>query len=335
MNLNHQQLLKHLQSELKPIYLVSGDEPLLLQETGDVLRNTFKQAGFLEREIYDIDNRFHWDDVHHSLNSMSLFAEKKILELRFKSSKIGDDSKQIIEIISHLHADIIILITMPKMDKATKDGKWGKAVDNAGIVVQLWPIERHQLPQWITQRLSDYGINASSDAIQFLSDNVEGNLLAAKQEIEKLSLLSDKNIDLNRMTEIVSNSSRYNIFNLADRCLSGDSISAMKTLSGLQAEGIEATLILWCLSKELRILHRLSTNQERGQSLFQAMQTERIFQNRQQLYQQALNHLSKQKIERLLIKARLIDQSIKGIIQDSAWMHIEQLTLAISGAQRH
>jgi len=272
-----EQLHRHLQQELKPVYLISGDEALLMQESCDSVRLSSKAAGFIERELYDIDAKFHWEDVHHSLNSLSLFADKKVIELRFKSSKIGDGSKHIIEIVDNLSPDILLLILMPKIDKTTLNSKLCTAIDKVGAIVQIWPIERNKLPEWITQRLSDKGISASSDAIQFLADNVEGNLLAAKQEIEKIALIDHKNIDLTQMTEIISNSSRYTIFNLADRCLSGDTQAAIKTLSGLQSEGVEATLILWCLTKELRVLHRLCNSTEKASVCFKPCKPKGFF----------------------------------------------------------
>lgn len=336
MNLNLQQLGNHLQQGLKNIYLFSGDEILLLQESSDALRTTCKQHGFTEREVFDIDAKFDWSCILQSLNSMSLFADRKLLEIRFKTSKIGDDgSKGLLSVLADINPDIVILVTMPKIDKATQGSKWHKAIDSAGITMQVWPIERSQLPRWIQGRMQQYGLNASIDALQFLADNVEGNLLAAQQEIEKLHLLSNnETIDLESMTMMVCNSSRYTVFNLTDRCLAGDITAAMRTLNGLKAEDDTAKNLLPILgfvTRELRTLHRLHTAQEQGTSLFQAMQNERIFQARQTLVQNAIHRLNRNKIEKLLIKARLIDQSIKGITKDSPWLHLEQLTLGFAG----
>jgi DNA polymerase-3 subunit delta len=333
MNLNQQQLHNHLQQSLKPIYIVSGDEPLLLQETCDSIRATSKQQGFIEREIHHIHARFSWDDILHSLNSMSLFADKKLLEIRFETSKIGDDgSKGLQSVVDNMNPDIVILITMPKIDKATQKGKWFKAIDAIGIHIQLWPVERNNLPRWIQGRLQQHGLNANEEALQFLADNVEGNLLAAQQEIEKLALITNNStIDLATITELISNSSRYTVFNLTDRCLAGDTASALRTLAGLKAEGTELIPILALMARELRILHRLKTAQEQGISIFQAMQSERIFQSRQNIVQNALQRLHLRTIERLLLKAQLIDQSVKGIKKESPWLHMEQLIIGFAG----
>jgi DNA polymerase III subunit delta len=336
MNLNLQQLNNHLQQGLKNIYLFSGDETLLLQESSDALRTACKQQGFTEREIFDIDTKFDWSDVLQSLNSMSLFADRKLLELRFKTSKIGDDgSKGLVSVLDNMNPDIVILVTMPKIDKTTQGSKWHKAIDNMGVTLQIWPVDRAQLPRWIQGRMQQHGLNASEDALQFLADNVEGNLLAAQQEIEKLHLLANnKTIDLQTMTEMVCNSSRYTVFNLTDRCLAGDITAAMRTLNGLKAEDDTTKHllpILGFITRELRTLHRLHNAQEQGTSLYQAMQNERIYQARQNLVQNAMKRLNRQKIEKLLMKARLIDQSIKGITKDSPWLHLEQLTLVFAG----
>ena len=334
MNLNQTQLSSHLQQGLRPAYLVSGDEPLLTQESCDAIRAACRQQGFTEREVFDIDSRFKWDNVLHSLNSMSLFADRKLIELRFSSSKIGDDgSKGLQAVAENLNPDTIILVSMPKIDKATQNSKWYKALDTIGASIQVWPVERANLPRWIQGRMQQYGLDPSAEALQFLADNVEGNLLAAQQEIEKLQLLVGDNtrIDLETITRLVSNSSRYTVFNLTDRCLAGDVTAALRTFNGLKAEGMEATLMLWSLTRELRVLHRIHSAQEQGLSQFQAMQNDRIFQNRQGLVQNALQRLGPRKIERMLVKARLIDQSIKGQAQESPWMLLEQMTLGFAG----
>lgn len=336
MNLNQTQLSNHLQQGLKPAYLVSGDEPLLVQECCDAIRSACRQQGFTEREVFDIDGRFNWDNILHSLNSMSLFADRKLLELRFATSSIGDSgSKGLQAVVENLNPDTLILVNMPRIDKATQNNKWFKALDNIGASIQVWPVERNNLPRWIQGRMQERGLNASPDALQFLADNVEGNLLAAQQEIEKLQLLvgDSRSIDLDTITRLVSNSSRYTVFNLTDRCLAGDTDAALRTFNGLKAEGMEATLMLWSLTRELRVLHRIHSATRQGTALFQAMQNERISQNRQPLVQNALQRLAPGTIEKMLIKARLIDQSIKGMADEPPWMLLEQMTMAFSSRQ--
>ncbi len=324
-----QQLSNNLQQGLQPIYLISGDETLLVQECCDQIRTACKEQGFTERETHHVDAKFNWDDVLLSSNSMSLFCDKKLIELHCKSEKIGDGgSKGLQALIQDPNPDTIFLVIMPKLAAAQQKSKWFKAVDALGVTLPIWPIDRANLPEWIKTRLHQHGLSATDDAVTFIADNVEGNLLAAQQEIEKLRLLakSDK-IDLQTVTEMVSNSSRYTVFNLTDKCLAGDISAAMRTLGGLKAEGTEPILILWSLTRELRVLHRIQTAQEQGQPMNQAMRNERIFDSRQGIVQRALGRLHKNKIEMLLRKARLIDQSVKGIKKDSPWVQLEQLTV--------
>ena len=329
MKLNQQQLSSNLQQGLKPIYLVSGDETLLVQESCDMIRSICKEQGFTERESHHVDAKFKWDDVLLSSNSMSLFADKKLIELHCKSEKIGDSgSKGLQSLLQDPNPDTIFLVIMPKLAAAQQKSKWFKAVDAIGITLPIWPIDRANLPRWIQNRLHQHGLSATDDAVNFMADNVEGNLLAAQQEIEKLRLLAkNENIDLETVTEMVSNSSRYTVFNLTDKCLAGDISAAIRTLNGLKAEGTDATIILWSLTRELRVLYKIQTAQQNGQPMNQAMRNERIFDSRQNIVQNALRRLSKNKIERLLRKARLIDQSIKGIKPGSPWMQLEQLTV--------
>lgn len=327
MKLKQQQLSSNLQEGLQPIYLISGDETLLVQESCDLIRSKCKEQGFTERETHQIDAKFNWDEVLLSANTLSLFSDKKLVELHCQSEKIGDSGSKCLQALIHeLNPDTIFLVIMPKLASAQQQSKWFKAVDAAGITLPIWPIDRANLPSWIQNRLHQYGLNASNDAVNFIADNVEGNLLAAKQEIEKLRLLvKTDTLDLETVTEMVSNSSRYTIFNLTDKCLAGDLTAALRTLGGLKSEGTEAIRVLWILTHELRVLHRLQTAQQQGQPLTQAMRSERIFDSRQNMIQSALRRLSKSRIETLLRKSRLIDQSIKGIKKESPWMLLEQL----------
>lgn len=331
MKLKAQQLASNLKQGLQPLYLISGDESLLVQESCDLIRKHCRSAGFSEREVFHVETNFNWDDVLLSANSMSLFADKKFIECRFKTNKPGKDgSEALLKYLQSPSPDTVLLLIMPKLDTNSQRSKWYKVLEKSAVTLPIWPIERYQLPRWIQGRLQEHGLNASDDAVDFLADNVEGNLLAAKQEIEKLRLLvNEQRIDLNMMMSLVSNSSRYTVFNLVDKCLSGNAQAAMRTLQGLKSEGTEVTIILWSLSREIRTLHRLQFAQQQGLPLNQVMRNERIFESRQRLFQNALQRLSIRKLEMLLRKSRLIDQSIKGIKNESPWMQLEQLSMQL------
>lgn len=331
MKLNHNQLSQHLQRPLLPIYLLSGDEILLLQESLQALREAAKKQGYSTRETYYVEGRFNWDDILISANSLSLFADKKIIELRFRNGKFLEaDSKALLQILDFANPDLLIIITMPRLEAGVNRSKAYKAIEDTGATLTLWPIDRQHLPQWIQTRLHHYQIKASADAIEFLADSTEGNLLATQQEIEKLYLLNQQDIiDLPSMMQIVSNSSRYTVFNYVDRCLAGDTANALKTLQGLRDEGHDAILILWGLSRELRILYRLLFAIEQGTPIMQALRNERVADMRHKMVQLALKRLNLSTLKGLLIKAQTIDHCIKGIKKDSPWLHFEQLTLRL------
>lgn len=332
MKINPEQLVRQLQQPLLPLYFLNGDEPLLIQESLQTLREVARQQGFTTRESYHIEGRFNWQDVLMSANSLSLFADRKLIELHFKNGKFAEaDGKAINDILGFTNPDLLIVITMPRLESGVNKSKLYKQIDAVGGTVTFWPIERHQLPQWIQTRLQRYQLNASPDAIQFLADNTEGNLLAAQQDIEKLYLLADAQqvIDLETMAQIISNSSRYTVFNYVDRCLAGDAAAALRTLQGLRNEGNDATLILWGISRELRLLYRLDNAAQRGTPISQALRSEYVPPMRQRLVQQAAERLSTTVLHRLLEKARIIDNCIKGLKNDSPWLHFEQLTITL------
>ncbi|MCK5880740.1 MAG: DNA polymerase III subunit delta, partial [Sinobacterium sp.] len=333
MKLKPEQLQQNLkQGQLSPLYFISGDETLLTQEACDSVRMAARKLGFLERELFHLDTaNASWHDVLQEANSLSLFSDKKIIEVRCKSNKLGDNgSKAIQAYLDKPNTDNLLLITTPKLESAQSRSKWVKAIEASAVHVQVWPIDRQQLPRWILSKMQQQGLQASPEAIEFLADNVEGNLLAAKQEIDKLSLIISKErakqvIDIEEMSSLISSSSRYTVFNLCDRCLSGDLSASLKTLYGLRNEGGEPTLILWSLTRELRTLHKFSSAVANGQHSDQAMRELRIFQNKQRITQQASKRLSIRKIEMLLRSSRQIDQTIKGTKPGSPWLLLEQL----------
>lgn len=331
MKLNHNQLAQHLQRELLPVYLLSGDEFLLVQESLQAVRDAARKQGYSGRETYYIEGRFNWEEILLSANSLSLFADKKIIELRFRNGKFLEaDSKALLQMLEVANNDFLIIITMPRLEPGVNRSKLYKTIEEKGATLALWPIDRQQLPQWIKSRLQNYQIQATNDAIAFLADSTEGNLLATQQEIEKLYLLNSQElIDLPTMMKIVSNSSRYTVFNYVDRCLLGDTANALKTLQGLRDEGHDAILILWGISRELRTLYRLLFAIEQGTPPAQAIHSERVPDMRHRVMQPALQRLNLNTLKHLLVKAQTIDHCIKGLRNDSPWLHFEQLTVRL------
>lgn len=337
MKLNSQQLRSNLKQSILPIYIVSSDETFLLEQSCDDVRKACRAHGFTDREVFHIEGQNqHWDDAIASAASMSLFADKKLIELRCKSNKIGDaGSKAVLRYLEQANDDTTVLMIMPKLDKAQLNSKWMKAVQAQGALCQLWPIDRNQLPNWIGQQLQEHGINASPDAIDLLANNVEGNLLAAHQEITKLTLSNiEGTIDAQQMAQAIANSSRYTVFNLIDSMLKGDAAASLNTLRSLKAEGVEATLIVWALARELRTLHKVFANIANNMMASQALRQERVFDNRHHLYQQALQRLNQNAVEKLLYQLQPLDLAIKGMNDLNPWLQLEKLIVKIAGVRR-
>jgi DNA polymerase-3 subunit delta len=330
-----EQLQSHLQKQLLPVYVVSGEEPLLAQESADAVRIAARAAGFTERELFHVEGNYDWNQLINESNSLSLFADKKILEIRIANGKPGDKgSKALCEICANLNPDNLLLIVLPKLERAAQNSKWIKALESVGAHIQVWPVSATQLPRWIQQRLQLAGIQANQEAVQILADRVEGNLLAAVQEIEKLKLLAlDGKVDASRMSAVVADSARYNLFEFIDRVLMGDAQSAARSLRGLQNEGIEIIPLLWSITRELRILVKASEQVNRGAHSDAALKSAGVWDKRIPLFRSALRRLSPAHLRMLLHQAGAIDRGIKGQRQADVWEEITTLVLSLAGSQ--
>lgn len=328
--LRPEQLTANLNSGLAPIYIVSGDEPLLVQECCQQIRQAAMQAGFNEREVHNSDSGFDWSHLLHAATSMSLFADKKIIELNIKNGKPGTEGGQALQEYAKLcSSDNILLMIMPKLDASQQRSKWFKAIEAPGRFVQIWPVKSSQLPSWVGQRLRQSGLQASDDAIAVLCSRIEGNLLAAVQEIEKLKLLSDDGkVSTELMASVVADSARYDIFDLADKVLLGQTEAAVKTLQGLRSEGTDAIPILWALAREIRSLNQIAHAQQQGQHFSAAAKQAGVWDKRQPLVQAALKRLSPPQLELLLRKANGVDKAVKGMRNADAWSELLDLVLA-------
>jgi DNA polymerase-3 subunit delta len=238
MRIKPEQLSRTLSSNNLPLYWLSGDEPLLMQEATDLIRTRYRENGYSEREILNVNKSFDWGQFLQSTGNLSLFAEKKIIELRLSTAKLEDTGKKAIQhYLSELNPDYLILLSGPKLDVATLKTKWFTAIEKHGAFVQIWPIKTEELSDWLEQRLRREGIQADNEAVHLLVDKVEGNLLAAMQEIEKLKLLASgtgKNtvrLDAKTVMQVVADSSRYNTYQLIDAALLGEVGRAQKMLT--------------------------------------------------------------------------------------------------------
>lgn len=337
MMLRGDQLEQHLQqNRLLPLYWLAGDEPLLLQEALDRLRAAAREQGFQERECHFAEAGFDWNELLLSSNSLSLFAKRKIIELRLRSSRPEEKARRVLQELAEAdNPDTILLITSPRVDAATRKSNWFSKTTSAGALLQVWPVDAGRLPQWIAGRMRQQGLSADRDAVQLLADRVEGNLLAAAQEIEKLQLLlkgEQRHVDARLVAGSVGHSARYNVFSMLDQALAGHTARAMKSLHGLRSEGTETLLILAIVAKELRNLAGMAARVEQGQPAAAIMQQSGVWKNRQSVVGNALRRLDADGAQRLLRQATRVDHAVKGLSGLSPWIELERLIMTMSGA---
>lgn len=332
MKLRPDQLAQHLSQSLQPIYIVSGDEALLVQECCDAIRAHCRQNGFV-REVMHVDNQFDWSELTASASAMSLFSERQLIELRMPSGKPGDaGGKALAEYAAHAPEDNVLLIVCNKLESASTRTKWYKAIESTGAAITCWPIERRDLPRWIQSRLQGAGLSADRQALELLADRVEGNLLAAVQEVEKLKLYVDGNtITEETVTSAVADNARYDVFKLVDKALAGDAAGSLKMLRGLKAEGTEAPVILWALSREVRTLYQCAEQVAQGNGIERVLQNHRVWDKRKAMVKSALKRLDVSQLADLIRLANRVDQSIKGVSRRSSWELLSELVLGLSG----
>lgn len=336
MKLNSTQLGKHLQGNLSPVYVVSGDEPLLCQEATDAIRAAARQQGFSERQVFNAENNFDWGNLLQASASLSLFADKRLLELRLPNGKPSDKGAALLEYLARPAEDSILLINLPKLDGSTQKSKWAKALIEGAQTqfMQIWPVDAHQLPQWIRQRLAQSGLSASAEAVDMIAVRVEGNLLAAAQEIEKLKLLAEgTQIDVDTVHAAVADSARFDVFGLIDAALNGEASHALRILEGLHGEGVEPPVILWALAREIRMLATIAQQYGQGMPLEKAFSSARppVWDKRRPLVSKALQRLSAARWAALLQDAQQIDAQIKGQAPGDPWSGLGLLTLSVCG----
>ncbi|KNX76392.1 DNA polymerase III subunit delta [Pseudomonas sp. 250J] len=337
MKLAPAQLNKHLQGQLAPVYIVSGDDPLLCQEAADAIRGAARQQGYDERQVFSADANFDWGNLLLAGASLSLFAQRRLLELRLPSGKPGDKgAAALMEYCANPAEDTLLLISLPKLDGSAQKTKWGKALIEGTHCqfIQIWPVDAQQLPQWINQRLSQAGLSAQRDAVDLIAARVEGNLLAAAQEIEKLKLLAEGNqITVETVQAAVADSARFDVFGLVDAILNGEAAHALRMLEGLRGEGVEPPVILWALARELRLLAGLAQQFSQGVPLDKAFSQARppVWDKRRPLVSKALQRLSAQRWAMLLQDAQRIDAQIKGQAEGSPWTSLARLSLLMAG----
>jgi len=341
MHLPLAQLSAHLQRGLAPLYLLHGDEALLVEEAADAIRAAARVAGHTERNVFVAAGaRFDWSTVLAAGGSLSLFADRQTVEIRVPSGKPGKDGSAALQHIAAAAepgGSTLTMVLLPRLDKATRTGAWFSALADAGVAVQVDTVERPALPQWIAQRLAVQGQRVRQGeegqrTLQFFADRVEGNLLAAHQEVQKLGLLYPPgDLGLEQVEAAVLNVARYDVFKLAEAVLAGQVLRVQRMLDGLEAEGTAAVLVHWALSDDIRVLKRVADAMAAGRPLPMALREARVWGAKEKLYERVLGHLAPSTAGRLLQSAHLVDGIVKGLkVPDwpqDPWQALQRLAL--------
>lgn len=332
MSINPGQLSRHLQKQLAPLYTITGDELLLAMEAADTIRAHARQHGYTERDIFTVDHRFDWSSLQRWNCQSSLFGERRLLDLRIPSGKPGKEGGIAIETLCQSQPpDTITLITLPRIDKQTQASKWFKALEHSSVMIAADPIEYSRLANWIEQRLAMQEQRTAPDTLQFLADKVEGNLLAAQQEIRKLALLYPPGmLSFEHVKNAVLDVARYDVFSLSEAMLTADTVRYTRILEGLQGEGTPPPLILSALTEPIRTLLQIHQAVGAGKPLAQALKDARVWSQQQKIMTAAVKRLSPRLLLQALLHAASIDRMIKGITQGDIGNELLQLGLRLT-----
>ncbi len=335
MRIKPEQLSGVLQKGLLPVYFITGDEPLQLGELADEIRKSAKKNGFDNREIVSVETGFEWNQLAFMADSLSIFADKKIIDLRLPSGTPGTDgAKALINYCERLSEDTILLITSGKIDSKALKSRWVEALDKQGLVIQVWPLEGQDLIRWIQNRMQRRGLVIQSDGVQLLASRIEGNLLAAAQEIEKLYVLYGAgNLSVQQINEVVADSSRYDVFKLMDTVLSANVNRITKVLSGLRSEGTATPIVLWALTRDARLLIKIKLALAQGQNQETVFKSNNIWDKRKTLISQALKRLSDRDLNHILVTSAIADRQIKGQQAGDAWETLLTICLMFASSQ--
>ena len=332
MQLGLSQLENHLTQSLKPLYVLVGDEPLAQRESIDAIRAAAKMQGYSERNSLTVDRYFDWQQIQSYGQSISLFTSLRLLEINITSGKPGVDGGKALQVLANQSMpDTCVVIILPKLERDAANSVWFSALEKSAVTIQLNEVEAANLPKWIANRLSLQGQQTSQQTLEFLAHQVEGNLLAANQEVQKLGLLYPKGeLSDAVVREAVLNVSRYDSFQLGEAVLTGDTARTIRVLQGLQDEGENAVAVMSPLMWALRPLVRIKQAEMRGENITNAMNSARIYGEKQALTKRALTRLNLKQLEAALQKLADIDKIAKGVMLGDAWLEISRLCFGLA-----
>lgn len=334
MKIRPEQLDAVLQKgELAPVWLLTGDEPLLVDEAAGAIRRKGRAEGVEERTAFVADKDFDWQAVAEAASSLSLFAQRRLLEVRLPTGKPGKEGAKVLtEWAERPPEDTTLVVISAKLDRSARNAKWVKALEQAGVMAEFWPVPRHQLPAWVQKRMAASGLKVSRDAARFVAERVEGNLLAAAQEVEKLRLLlGEGEVADDTIRSAVVDSARYDPFQLADAALGGETARAVRILEGLHAEGVEPPLLIWVLAREIRAMVDMAQGLARGQRLEEV--TRRVWASRRSLVQKALQRHPEARWLALLREAGELDAMAKGAAPGNPWDALQRLVMGMASVE--
>ncbi len=332
MKLSTSQLNQHIQNNLSGGYWISGDETLLVLETCDNLRQAGLHQGFTNRSICHVDAHTDWQSVLGDANALSLFTDRNLIEIRFNTAKPNSNAiKALGNYFSDPNPDTLIIISSPKLDTSFQKTKAYKALEATINTLMLWPVSNEELPKWIRSRLQGQDLSIDNDALTLLCHNVEGNLLAAQQQIMQLALLNeDKQITISGLQDIIANNARFDVFGTLDKALQGDTAGSLRALDGLKAEGLQAANISWVFVRELQTLINIrQLAKEVGPD--KALQRAGVWKRREPLIRNCLRRLKLNELEQCLLKAQHLDAAAKGQANANAWDEAALLIMHIGG----
>jgi len=336
MQLRPEALEGHLAKGLAPLYVITSDEHLLALEAADRIRKTARAQGYTERDVLTVERNFKWGELLAANQALSLFGDKKLIELRIPSGKPGKDGSAALQAYAKdLSPDNLTLITLPKLDWQTAKASWVTALQGAAVYIEIPNVERPALPGWIGMRLSSQGQSAERQSLDFIADRVEGNLLAAHQEIQKLGLLYEPGkLSFEQVHDAVLNVARYDVFKLSEAMLTGDPARLARMLDGLKGEGEALPLVLWAVSEEIRTLLKLKSGMAHGRPLGALLKEHRIWGPRERMMEPALRRVSVATLEAALQEAAQVDRMVKGLrakaFAGDAWDAMLQLALRVA-----
>jgi DNA polymerase-3 subunit delta len=333
MQLRYEQLQAHVNKALAPVYLLSGAEPFLIDEGRRIIHAAAHKQGYTERQSWQVETGFAWQQLLTSANALSLFSNKELIEIRCTSNQLNETAAKILQsYIDNIPPDKILLIITDKLTPAQQKSSWYQNLLKAGVAIQIWPLESDALLQWLKQRMTAAKLTTSPEGLQLLAERAEGNLLAIAQEIEKLSLLyPQQTLTVENIAEAVNDSARFDVFALSDAILQGNGNRIVRILYCLKDEGIEPILILWAVTKEIRTLTTIIEQLVQGANIEKILIEQRIWDKRKPLIRQALQRHKLKAWHQLLQQASTIDCMIKGLKPGNVWDELIRLCLSVAG----